>query len=151
MVRFDIFNIFDIFSRSISTSLGESVNMCWNTLTNSGTIFGYISGSIGTIDPEYTSDGTYIYQATTDTSNGLFIFSFGIAGDESLTNTSTVIFEYRKNKLDLQWDDVNLDYRGTNTIMSSDIASNVGNNVCFIATIVPDKFIHLDYTTTEVE
>ena len=126
-----------------STSL---TNICWDTLLSVGTVYS------SDVTPTTTSDGTEIYNIQFDTSTCVFMAQFGTLGDEQLENTAVIIFEYNGTKLDLQWDSTNKYYTGTDSILATEIALEVdNNNVCFLATVIPDLFINYDYVTQEIE
>ena len=135
----------------LSTDLN---NTCWTPLTLiSGTTYG------GVTSPTHTADGTLIYPTYPqfDTSNGLFIFKFGDLGQTQLeavneqleTNTvSLITFTYNgKYEIEMYWDDVNLDYRGTDVALANELALDVDTTVCFGAYVSPDKFLDLDLVT----
>ena len=132
------------YSYGFGSSGGVLTNICWDTLTATDTVYS------STVSPTETSDGTLIYNIQFDTSDGEFIMQFGVAGDEDLENTAVIIFEYNGTKLDLQWDSVNEYYTGTDSTLATEIALEVdNNNVCFLATVIPDLFISYDYETIE--
>ena len=137
-------------------SIGVANNTCWTPLTLiSGTTYG------GTISPTHTSDGTLNYSMQFDTSIGLFIFKFGDTGQTQLeavnehleTNTvSLITFTYNsKYEMEMYWDDINLDYRGTDTALANELVLGVDGTVCFGAYVSPDKFLDLDLVTEYVE
>ena len=140
------------FKRSID---GIANNTCWTSLFAVGTV--YSSDTV----PTHTSDGTLIYNMQFDTSSGLFIFKFGDLGQTQLeavneqleTNTvSLITFTYDgKYEMEMYWDDVNLDYRGTDIALANELALGVDGTVCFGAYVSPDKFLDLDLVTNYVE
>ena len=130
-------------------------NICWDTLFAVGTVYS------GDTVPTHTSDGTLIYNIQFDTSTGLFLAQFGDLGQTQLeavneqleTNTvSLITFTYDgKYEMEMYWDDVNLDYRGTDIALASELALGVGTRVCFGAYVSPDMFLYLDLVTNYEE
>lgn len=118
---------------------------CYPSLTNSGTVWGYIDTTLGALDPDTTSDGTHIYQTTFDTSNGLFVMSFGAAGNEQLTNVLLIVKEFKGGHVELYWNATNSRYEGTNSALATDLALLTGTEVCFADIAIPDLLINIDY------
>ena len=153
---FDIFGLFNKFTVGLTSGSGVANNICWIPLTLiSGTTYS------GTVSPTHTSDGTLIYNIQFDTSTGLFLAQFGDLGQTQLeavneqleTNTvSLITFTYNgKYEMAMQWDDVNLDYRGTDIALASELALAVDTTVCFGAYVSPDMFLYLDLLTNYEE
>jgi len=134
-----------------SRGAASTTNMCWQPIGSSGDERGFLTASFGTMYPTTTSDGTFIYRTSFNVTTGLFIFSFGVAGDERLDNTGIIIYEYNGTKLDLVWDKTNEDYRGTNTSLATELDALGLVNTCFLATVVPEKIFSFDYQTIEME
>ena len=122
---------------------------CYPSLANSGTVWGYIDITLGAIDPDTTADGTLIYQATFDTSDGAFIMSFGVAGNEQITNTLLIIKSFEEGHVELAWNATNSRYEGTNTTLAAELALLTGTKVCFEDVAIPDMLINIDFAGLE--
>ena len=108
---------------------------CYNPLvqlTDGG--YGYDESQVitGSITPTSASDGTHIYKSSFYTADGSFIFAYGVAGNEQLTNNTLIIYSYDDvDHVELTWDSTELYYIGYNTELANLMALEVGNNVCF--------------------
>ncbi len=122
---------------------------CYPSLINSGTVWGYIDITLGALDPDTTADGTYIYQATFDTSDGAFIMSFGVAGNEQITNCLLIIKEFESDHVELYWNATNSRYEGTNITLATDLALLTGTEVCFADIAIPDLLIDINFFELE--
>lgn len=126
----------------IEEMVAPANNICWDPLTSSGSIYS------GPIYPTHTADGTLIYDIQFDTSTGVFIAQFGIAGDEQLDNVSIITLTYQKSYvLEMQWDEAGKFYTGTDLALAAELALEDGNRTCFGMYVSPDQFLNLDLET----
>lgn len=124
---------------------------CFSALAESGTVYGFIDSvlGVGTLSPTTTSDGTYIYQFSWDTSDGSFIMAFGVAGNEALDNTLLIIASFTDGNVELHWDATNLYYAGTNTVLAGELAARAGTEVCYEALAIPDLLVDISFEQLE--
>ncbi len=136
------------------TSFTEVVpTNCWTPLAQSGDWIGYNSGTpYGTLVPNVTSDGTFIYSYEANTVTGEFKIRFGVAGNEQLTNNQLIIYIHDTyGQVELFHDDVNLYYTGTNLELANKLLEDVGEKNCFISLAIPETLIHYDLATLATE
>lgn len=120
---------------------------CWTPLANSGTIYGFDTGTaLGSISPSVTSDGSTIYAYNFDTSTGVFRLEIGATGVDQLTNTNMIIHDHPYGNVELFWDAVEFAYLGTDQALATALAADVGSNTCFATYVIPELLIHYTYT-----
>ena len=141
---------------SLSLSLGFNVsahmipNICITEVKQFGTEYGS-SEPATEIEPTHTADGVLIYSFRADTSDGSCEMRFGDSGDEQLTNTETLIYEYGTTSFQMEWDDTAKLYSGVDMSAAEALAAEVGNKVCFTLLAMPVLLIHYDFATIKAE
>ena len=133
---------------------------CFNPLiqlTDGG--YGYDTAQTpsGTIEPTYTTDGTFIYSVRFY-STGEFIYQFGIAGDQQLFQdeaetlpVTLIIIKGKRENVEISWNETNLRYEGFNVDMATNAIELVGEEVCFAVVVIPRIIVWYDLATLEVE
>jgi hypothetical protein len=139
------------FGYGYSFGSGAGSTNCYMSLTNyTGTTWGHLDTTNEDLVPDVTADGTYIYEASFDTSDGSFIMSFGVAGNEQLDNCLLIIKEFDTDHVELHWNATTTQYEGTNQALATELALSVGQQVCFRDVAIPDLLIDIDFSTLEV-
>ena len=128
---------------------------CWNpleVLTDGGYGYDSAQASSGNLDPSVTSDGQVIYSFRLY-STGEWILQLGVAGDEQSPNSVEGVIQFGISGTDnilLVWNESNLRYEGTDLGTATAVIAELGNKVCFAASIVPELLVHYDFKTLEV-
>lgn len=112
------------------------VNACLTEGTD-GTKYGFLKGVFGTMNPPTTIDGADVFELSWQ-SSGLFMMSFGVAGDTQLTNVQDVYLTTANNyTVTLHWDAVATAYTGTDVGASQTLIADyaLGKQRCALIEI----------------
>lgn len=129
---------------------GASVNtICITTIGNSGTEYGYRSGSFGAASPGAAVDGTELYEFTWDTSTGVFTISFGASGTTLIDNLNYMIIRHNSiPDANIALEDVT-DYTYTDGDLATALA--LLSSTCFDVVFVPTIIMDIDFNITRGE
>ena len=120
-------------------------NICITTIGNSGTEYGFRSGSFGEASPGAGVDGTELYDFSWDTATGIFTVAFGVAGATLIDNVNYMII--RHNSIpDANIANVDVtDYTFTDGTLATALA--LLTETCFDVVFVPTLIMDLDFNT----
>jgi hypothetical protein len=152
---FDVFKIFDLFAfDGFVGGSGAIANSCI-TVDSDGSLWGYKYNTFGIIDPTETTDGTLVYQYTTDNVGNLEL-RFGVGGDIKLTDVDEIYVDdnYFNDTYVFVWDSGLQGYLLTDTeygqLIRDEFANNGEFEMCVGMYVLPDLFIFYDYSEIEI-
>jgi len=112
------------------------------------------SEAYGTMIPNTTADGTFIYSYEIDHSNGLFTLRFGEDAVTQIPNVTDAVLYHNADGADgdilFVWDDINKWYSATDLEKATNIKAYLGEVVCLSATAIPRVLIWYDFETMVV-
>ena len=117
------------------------------TVGNDGTFWGYVDTLIGSINPDTTSNGTFIF-AVYATSTDHFIMRYGVAGDEQVKDGAGDPVEASLIEIDglgpvpVQWDAGAAWYSGTYTGVLQYFQDRDGEDICLEVTTISDYILY---------
>lgn len=133
-----------------SSLVWDKVNVCIFTIGSSGDKRGYIKGSIGDISPDATYSGVEIYEYTWNVVTGEFILSFGVAGNDYVTNIPELLITHHTvpDGNSAVWDDTQTAYIFTDLTLAQYIGTNTDES-CFWVEPVPENLFLYDFSTID--
>ena len=139
---------------SYSPSSAMTPTNCWSpleVLTDGG--YGYDSAQAapGNMNPSVTSDGQVIYSYRFY-STGEWYLELGVAGDEQSPNSVEGVMQFGIHNTEnvlMVWNETNLRYEGDDLGTATAVIAELGNEVCFTASIVPELLLWINFETLE--
>jgi len=128
-----------------------SANVCITAEYDGSQYYGYDSSvPLGSTDPEYTADGTFIYAAKFD-SDGNFVIEFGTEGDAFLAGVKSIAITFPNGgTYTAQWDSASTAYLFVDADLAQKLVDDINagkSEICMFVTVSAGIVIYYDYAT----